>query len=169
MCYKLYVSGDHTLLIIKSFYNNQQIIDYCHVNESEFFHSYLIAYRYHLTSVIPYHFIEYPLYEWINILMTFTWNFLDLLIILISVALAKRFNQINKRLIENRPIADNNEYFWTQIRLNYYSLVDLVEKVDEEISMLVFISTGHNLFSLCVLIFESLTRFNRFHQTPKSF
>lgn len=157
-CKKICFSVDHALFLIRSFYNNQQIIEYCNVNESEFFHSYLIAYRYHLTSVIPYHIIEYPLYEWINILMTFSWSFVDLIIVLISVALAKRFNQVNNRLIENRENANSNEYFWTQIRLNYYSLVDLVEQVDEEVSVLILISTGHNLFSLCVVIFESLTR-----------
>lgn len=141
-----------------SFYNNQEIINRCHVNESEFFHSYLIAYRYHLTSVIPYHIIEYPIYEWMNILMTFSWNFIDLLIILISIALATRFNQINFRLIDSQSGSACSESFWTQIRMNYYALIDLVDQIDQEISMLVLISTGHNLFSLCVIIFESLTR-----------
>lgn len=152
---------DHVLHLMKTFYNNQQIIKYCNVNESEFFHSYLIAYRYHLTYYIPYHVAEYPLYEWINILMTFSWNFIDLFIILISVALAMRFNQINCRLIENRSVADRCEHFWSQIRQDYYSMVNLVEKVDEEISMLILISTGHNMFSLCVVIFQSLTRWKK--------
>lgn len=146
---------------MSSFYNNQDIINRCHVNESEFFHSYLIAYKYHLTTVIPYHIIEYPIYEWTGILMTFSWNFIDLLIILISIALATRFNQINFRLIESHSGAVSSESFWTQIRLNYYALIDLVDQIDQEISMLVLISTGHNLFSLCVIIFESLTRWMR--------
>lgn len=149
---------DHTLFLLTSFHNNQQIIENCHVNESEFFHSYLIAYRYHLTTVIPYHIIEYPIYEWVNILMTFSWSFIDLLIILVSIALASRFNQINRRIIESRSGAGSGETFWTEIRVNYYALIDLVDVIDQEISMLVLISTGHNLFSLCVIIFEGLTR-----------
>lgn len=147
---------DHTLYLSSSFYNNQQIIDNCHVNESEFFHSYLIAYRYHLTTVIPYHVIEYPIFEWIYILMTFSWNFIDLLIILISIGLATRFNQINRRLINSLKSAGSTDAFWTNIRVNYFALIDLVDEIDQEISMLVLISTGHNLFSLCVSIFESL-------------
>lgn len=149
---------DHILFLTTTFYNNQQIIEYCNVNESEFFHSYLIAYRYHITDVIPYHIIEYPFYAWLNILMTFSWNFIDLLIILTSVALAMRFNQINRRLIESHSGASSGENFWTDIRVHYYALIDLVDEVDQEISILILISTGHNLFSLCVIIFESLTR-----------
>lgn len=65
-----FFSVDHTLFLATSFYNNQQIIETCHVYESEFFHSHLIAYRYHLIDAIPYHFVEYPIYEWVHILMT---------------------------------------------------------------------------------------------------
>lgn len=156
ICFSIAV--DHALFLMTSIYNNQLIIERCHVNESEFFHSYLIAYRYHLIDVIPYHIFEFPLYEWINILMTFAWDFIDLLIILISVGLAFRFDQINRRLMDCRCDGGNNEQFWGEIRVNYYALIDLVDRIDQEISSLILISTGHNLFSLCVIIFESLTR-----------
>jgi gustatory receptor len=139
-----------------SFYNNQQIIDFCNVNESEFFHSYLIAYRYHLTSAIPYNVIQFPIYEWIDILMTFSWSFIDLLIILVSVGLATRFNQLNQRIIESG--SGGSKAFWTEIRVHYCALIDLTDEIDENISMLMLISVGHNLFSLCVTIFECLTR-----------
>lgn len=149
---------DHSLFIVKSFYNNQQTIQNCNVNESEFFHSYLIAYRYHLTDVIPYHVIEFPFFEWINILMTYSWNFIDLLLILISVALSTRFNQINDRLSNPTASSADDENFWNQIRVHYYAMLDLVDVIDQEISMLVLVSTGHNLFTMCVIIFESLTK-----------
>lgn len=139
-----------------SLHNNQQTIDNCRLNESEFFHSYLIANRYHLTRVIPYHIVEFPIYEWINILMTYSWNFIDLFIILISVGLAARFNQINGRLIDGA--GNNSERFWSEIRVNYYALVELVDEIDKEISVIVVVSTGRNVFSVCVVIFQSLTR-----------
>lgn len=144
------------MFLTTSFYNNQQIIDNCRLNESEFFHSYLIAYRYHFIDVIPYHIIEFPIYAWISILMTYSWNFMDLFIILISIGLTTRFNQINMRLIKS--FENNNDFYWTAIRMNYYAMLDLVDKVDTEISILVVVSTGRNLYSICVNIFESLTR-----------
>jgi gustatory receptor len=88
--------------------------------------------------------------------MTFSWNFIDLLIILVSVGLATRFNQINQRLIKYR--SGSTDVFWTNIRVDYYALIDLVDEIDGEMSILLLISTGHNLFSLCVNIFQCLTR-----------
>lgn len=149
---------EHTLYLVKTLLYNQQTIKNCQLNASEFFHSYLIAYRYHLTSAIPYHIMEFPIYQWINILMTFAWNFVDLFVILISIALATRFNQINLRIIDSLKSAAIADTFWSDIRLHYYELVELVEAVDHKITVLIFISTGHNLFSVCVVIFESLTR-----------
>lgn len=90
--------------------------------------------------------------------MTFAWNFVDLFIILTSVALATRFNQINSRIIDSQKSAAIADNFWAEIRVHYYALMELVEVVDQKIAVLIFISTGHNLFSLCVVIFESLTR-----------
>lgn len=143
---------------MKTLLYNQQTIQNCQLNASEFFHSYLIAYRYHLTSAIPYHIVEFPIYQWINILMTFAWNFVDLFIILISVTLATRFNQINLRIIDSQKSTTIADSLWSEIRLHYYQLVELVEAVDHKIAVLIFISTGHNLYSICVVIFESLTR-----------
>ena len=136
-------------------FNNQVIITNCNLNESEFLHSYLIAYRHHLTSVIPYHVAEFPIYEWVNILMTFSWHFIDLLIVIISIGLSTRFVQINHRLIKSQGI-ELPDNFWSEIRQHYYSLIDLVEIVDDEFSVVILIGTGHNLFSLCTSIFESL-------------
>ena len=136
-------------------YNNQEIINNCNLNESEFFHSYLIAYRHHLIDVIPYHIAEFPIYEWINILMTFSWHFIDLLIVIISIGLSTRFVQINQRLIKSQGI-ELPDNFWSEIRQQYYSLIDLTEIVDDEFSVVILIGTGHNLFSLCTSIFESL-------------
>lgn len=152
---------DHAIFIGGSFKDNQIIINSCNLNESEFFHSYFLAYRYHLVSVIPYHIIEYPIYLWVDILTVYSWNFVDVFIILVSVALDTRFKQINKRILNtrNRSLSFNiNTKLWNDIRVHYYGLMELVEKVDNEISVLVLISTGHNLFTLCIIIFRALTR-----------
>lgn len=152
---------DHAIFIGNSFINNQIIIDNCHLNESEFFHVYFLAFRYNLVSVIPYHVIEYPIYLWVDLLTTYSWNFIDVFVILISVALDTRFKQINHRILNtrNRSLSFNvNTKLWHDIRVHYYGLMELVEKVDNEISSLILMSTGHNLFTLCIIIFRALTR-----------
>lgn len=41
------------------------------------------------------------IFQWLNISMTFCWNYVDIFIIVVSIGLATRFNQINDRLIAN--------------------------------------------------------------------
>lgn len=154
----LFIAVDHSLFLLATIYTNQQMLRICSVNESEFFHSYLIANRNHLKDVIPYHVAEFPVYEFINILMTFAWNFIDLFIILICVGLVTRFDQINFRIIDSRSSNESDENFWMFIRVHYYSMVGLVDEVDKEVSFLILLSTGQNLFSLCVTIYQCLKR-----------
>lgn len=137
------------------------MINNCQLNESDFFYTYLLANKYHIVSVIPFYVVQYPFYLWVDILTSFSWNFIDVIIILISVALDFRFKQINQRILRAKNINSlryNDDHVWTEIRLHYYSMMELVENVDNQISNLIILSTGHNLFTLCVIIFRILTR-----------
>jgi gustatory receptor len=87
--------------------------------------------------------------------MTYSWNFIDLLIILISIALTTRFNQINHRLLTSRNVVVANQ-FWNDILTHYCALIELVDEIDEQFSLLILISAGQNAFTLCTKIFESL-------------
>lgn len=51
---------------------------------------------------MPYSLWKGILVETINILSTFSWNFVDLFLILISIALADQFRQLNSRLYSIR-------------------------------------------------------------------
>ncbi len=96
------------------------------------------------------------IFQWINILSVFSWNYLDLFIILISIGLSTRFQQINMRLKKSSKTV-LKENFWSEIRVHYFSLCDLVDYMDSQISSLVLVSTGHNMFSLCANIFYSFS------------
>ena len=90
--------------------------------------------------------------------MTFSWNFIDLFIILIRIGLKVRFDQINDRLKDMQIKNSSERFCWSQIRTDYYSMMTLVDVVDGKISILILISTGHNLFALCVMVFEVVTK-----------
>ena len=79
---------------------------------------------------------------------------MDLFIILISIGLCTRFNQLNARIIQARGkyLKAN---FWKEIRVHYFMLCDLVDEVDHHISIMIFLTTGHNLLAICVRIFET--------------
>lgn len=54
---------EHFLYLSAVVYDNQKIIEWCNVNESEYFHSFAIKQHHHLLHFIPYHPVEIPIFE----------------------------------------------------------------------------------------------------------
>lgn len=52
----------------------------------------------HIFAKVPFNLITAVWFEYMNISFTFGWNFMDLFIILVSVGIAYRFQQLNERL-----------------------------------------------------------------------
>lgn len=90
-----------------------------------------------------------------NLYCTFIWNFMDLFIIVISVGLSRKFNQVYISLFVNR----NNkcsEFYWKYHRKSYKELVELLGSVDSCVSNLVLLSFLNNLFFICIQLFNGL-------------
>ncbi|KAF5297660.1 hypothetical protein FQA39_LY11991 [Lamprigera yunnana] len=103
-------------------------------------------------SVVSYSHWKAILIELINILATFSWNFLDLFIILISFALTARFKQVSNRI----KAAENvGETFWRKVREDYDRLSVLCSNVDKQIGPLITISYVSNLFFICIQLYNS--------------
>ncbi|KAJ9574334.1 hypothetical protein L9F63_026020, partial [Diploptera punctata] len=92
---------------------------------------------------------------YINMLCAFGWTYIDLFIILISIALADRFKQINKCLeaVNGKCLS---EEFWHQIRMDYNMLSNLTKTVDSCISKLILVSYANNLYSICMQLLNNL-------------
>ena len=101
--------------------------------------------------------------------MIFAWNFIDLFVILICIAFKIRFDQINDRIKQSNLHARRRVHwiesnsmihddFWSETRTDYNVMVDLVEKIDKETSILVLIGIALNFLKLCVRIFQIFTR-----------
>ncbi|CAO1404050.1 unnamed protein product [Diamesa tonsa] len=159
---------EHFMYMSTSMYENYLKLTYCNdaTYPDDFFKNYIATNRPHLLHDIPYSAWELPLYECVNVLLTFTWNFVDLFIILISIALCTRFNQLSARIIQARGkyLKAN---FWKEIRIHYFMLCDLVDEVDQHISIMIFLTTGHNLLAICVRIFETFVGDGLFHLIDK--
>ncbi|KAK1137715.1 hypothetical protein K0M31_002210 [Melipona bicolor] len=69
------------------------------------------------------------LVDLINILSTFSWNFVDLFLILISIALTAQFRQLNSRLNSIRGKA-MPEWWWAEARSDYNHLATLTRQLD---------------------------------------
>ncbi|KAF7989424.1 hypothetical protein HCN44_008098 [Aphidius gifuensis] len=75
-----------------------------------------------------------------NVLSTFSWNFMDLFLILLSAALTFHFGQLNDP------------------RCDYNRLACLTRRVDADISGIVLLSFGTNLYFICIQLMNSFDR-----------
>uniref|UniRef100_A0A0U5APM3 Putative gustatory receptor n=1 Tax=Reticulitermes speratus TaxID=60591 RepID=A0A0U5APM3_9NEOP len=91
----------------------------------------------------------------INVLCAFAWTYMDLFIVLMSVALADKFRQLNRCLqsVQGKPTPPR---FWHQMREDYNTLSCLVMRVDSCMSKIVFLSFANNLYTVCIQLFNSL-------------
>ncbi|XP_055605235.1 gustatory receptor for sugar taste 64a-like [Uranotaenia lowii] len=93
--------------------------------------------------------------KYISLALTLFWNYLDVFIILSSLAIATRFEQINTHL-ESMLTGDNvltpNEPFWVRIRNHYVVVCELLDEVNRVISWIMLISCATNLYFICLQI-----------------
>ncbi|XP_076665650.1 gustatory receptor for sugar taste 64f isoform X2 [Andrena cerasifolii] len=87
---------------------------------------------------------------------TFTWNFTDIFIILISTGLAERYKSLNKKLAST--VTKNRSRFdWRELREDYAILSSIVKKVDDQISPIIFLSFANNLYFICLQLLNGLS------------
>nr|CAD7268286.1 unnamed protein product [Timema shepardi] len=86
---------------------------------------------------------------YVNLTCSFTRNYADLFIILVSVHLAEKFRRINRRLatVEGKDLP---EMFWLEAREEYNQLSYLTKIVDDKLSKIVLLSFGNNLYFICL-------------------
>jgi len=116
--------------------------------------NYMRRERPHLHDALPASWWIFPFFQWTISCMAFCWNYVDYFIITISFCLSARFNQLNERL-RRTPLHSMDRKFWLEVRVHYTNLVDLLQYIDERISLLVLLSMSHNLFLICTKFFEA--------------
>ncbi|XP_046736250.1 gustatory receptor 5a for trehalose-like [Diprion similis] len=88
---------------------------------------------------------------------TFTWNFTDLFVMLVSTGLAERFKTLNTRMTSaNATTPTIGE--WRVLRENYAALSALVKRVDNDVSPIVLLSFANNLYFICLQLLNGLSR-----------
>ncbi|KAF5285776.1 hypothetical protein FQR65_LT13055 [Abscondita terminalis] len=98
----------------------------------------------------------------ITFISTFSWNYIDLFVMLMSVGLAARFRQVADRIdrYSNDKVCSKNkdEYLWRGLRNDYARLSGLCKTLNGHISGLVALSFTSNLFYILVQLFYSLKK-----------
>lgn len=80
---------------------------------------------------------------------------MDVFIIVVSVGVASRFNQINYNLELHRGMI-MPEIFWAYYRIRYQKLVELLRETDLVMGNLILLSFSNNLYFVCIQLLNSM-------------
>ncbi|XP_058448772.1 gustatory receptor for sugar taste 64e-like [Malaya genurostris] len=110
--------------------------------------------------IFIFHFFKYSklrgfFVKLINVISTFVWSYVDLFVIVVSIGLSHCYKRINEFLMEHKR-KKMTERFWGEQRVNYRNICDLVQSVDDVISVITMLSISNNLFYICISILNSL-------------
>ncbi|XP_055605230.1 gustatory receptor for sugar taste 61a-like [Uranotaenia lowii] len=140
--------AEHSMCVLSNILSLYKVAWNCKWDIPDHFHFYSSANFQSVFKVFPYN-VPMAIYnQYVIISMTFTWNFVDLFIILVSIGIHARFHQLNI-FIESRIHRKQDEQFWEQIRILYTTLCELMDVLNTHISKLMFISFGNDLYVLC--------------------
>ncbi|XP_046393638.1 gustatory receptor for sugar taste 64f-like, partial [Ischnura elegans] len=98
----------------------------------------------------------------ISIVATFIWNFTDVFIMVLSMALSTRFKQLNTKLsyLQGKAVKPSH---WEGLRCQYASLSQLSSTLDDHINGITFFSIASNLYFICIQLLSGLQ--NSTHKT----
>ncbi|XP_049800294.1 gustatory receptor 5a for trehalose-like [Schistocerca nitens] len=128
---------------------------YCSPSGFAFLRIYFTSKYYYVLDYLGYNFAVNFCTAFISIIATFAWNYVDLFIILLSIAITERFKQIN---IAVKSCTDKvvGEREWRQLRLDYNSLAQLTKTVDRHVNKIVLLSFATNLYFVCLQFLHSM-------------
>jgi len=97
------------------------------------------------------------IFQWVNLLQAFSWNFSDIFVLILSIGIKFRFGQFNRyfETVSKDERLMTSETF-RNLRVHYYQLIDLVYFIDSKISFLILLSLAHNMVVLIIKIFSAL-------------
>jgi gustatory receptor len=146
---------EHLMFAVMAVQETNHQLQVCNATNFPLLQNYMRRLRPHLLDVLPYRWWIFPIFQWSLTCLVFCWNYVDFFIIMLSLGISTRFDQLNDRLRET-PQHEMDRKFWLDIRLHYTNLVCLLDFMDEKISLLVLLSMSHNLFLVCTKIFEAI-------------
>ncbi|EDV39559.1 uncharacterized protein Dana_GF24412 [Drosophila ananassae] len=140
---------DHVLYYASGYCSYRWHIWNCHSNETRLAFGYYLEKEFSdIFVLMPYNLFSLCYGFWLNGAFTFIWNFIDIFIVLVSIGLAQRFQQLAKRVLalKGRLVPDA---LWYEIRRDHIRLCELTALVDASISNIVFVSCANNVYVIC--------------------
>jgi hypothetical protein len=139
---------EHVLSLLAALRITYFIKKKCHIEEnfaSYFFKGYLSTYFRHFNINA----FNAAYFEYVNVSLTFYWNFIDIFLILIGNAIAYRFDQINDRMgyFRGRIISDQ---VWYDLRKHYTKLNELTLFIDEHFGFFLIMACMNGAYFILI-------------------
>ncbi|XP_067643398.1 gustatory receptor for sugar taste 64f [Eurosta solidaginis] len=148
--------GEHLLNII----SNIHYSNYC-PQTNDPIKDYFLLTNDHLFTVFPYSIYLAIWGKVQNIVCTFIGSYMDVFVMIVSLGLASKFQQLNDNLFKFKGM-QMPESFWSTRRKQYRNLCELCYRVDGAISVITMISFSNNLYFICVQLLRSLNKMPSF-------
>jgi gustatory receptor len=110
----------------------------------------------HIFSVLPYNHAFGAIGEFFHCAMSFYWTFPDIFIMLLSIGISYRFQQINKRIEYFKCRIVSND-IWNEVRLHYVDVCELVKLVDTTFDKMILLATLNNSYMILVQVLHIVT------------
>lgn len=121
----------------------------CHWANHDAVQAFIVEHLDHFFAWIPYNHLIGVIAELGNVTTTFYWSFCDVFIMLVSIGVASRFEQINKRIdyFKGRIISIDR---WRELRLDYVEVCELLKFADGVLNKLILIASLSNSYLILV-------------------
>ncbi|KAK9738756.1 Trehalose receptor [Popillia japonica] len=119
------------------------------------------GYEHFMTNdLYVFNYISYTWYlgvflKFTSVINTFYWNFMDVFVILMSIALARMLALINERIRFSNEIKIAE---WSEIRRQYNKVYELCNQLEDKISPILLLSFSSNLYFVLVQLHGSVEK-----------
>lgn len=162
---------EHLIALISFLSDRLEQVELCNWKVENYVAYFLTSQLSHVFSLLPYHLLLGIWFEFVNVFITIAWSFADLLIMVMSLGIAYRFEQFNFRLQYFRKRARRSKIYhlniikafdlqivpeetWEQIRMHYVSLCELQEFIDIKLSELIVFASLNDIYSICATFLD---------------
>lgn len=150
---------EHGLLLISNVILIQLKLDRCNMTIPDVGKHYIENTRSQWLLIWDYHPLQILIFEYANYAITFCWNFVDVLIMIVSISVSYRFDQIYQRVRcetgKGMATFMYPQNFWRDIRINYMNVLKMLQKINEDMSLLTAMSLGNSIYFICLQLYNS--------------
>lgn len=132
---------EHVLYLTTNIHQLVHEIQSCKEIDIDPVEVFITRHLYFIVRNLPFHYNHMTgfIFEYLNFSYTFFWNFLDLLIILISIGIAYLYEKINWRL-QNIKRLMVDESVWAEIRVHHVQVSELLNFINNVMGAIIIVA-----------------------------